>query len=60
VENPDLEAVRQIAVELSLNFELHEMEPWQAESYVRDVGRRLVDLVGYPDGWFSYEFEDGE
>lgn len=64
VEDPDLEAVRQLAIEMSLHMHFHEIamaEPFRAERHVHEWGRRLLDLVGWPDGWVSYEpIEDSE
>jgi hypothetical protein len=59
VENPDLEAIREIARQLTVDTKhFHEVamaDPFQAESYVQDVGRRLLLLVGYPEGTMIYD-----
>lgn len=58
VENPDLNEVRLIAVELAYNHDLHEIaidSVFKAETYVQEIGKRLLELVGWPDGWKSYE-----
>lgn len=57
-ENPDLEAVRKIAVELTLDtMHFHEMamaEPFAAERWIQERGKRLIELVGWPEGFTQY------
>lgn len=51
---PDIEAVRLIAFELVWDeMHFHERaiaDPFEAEAFVHDVGRRLLIAVGYPTG----------
>lgn len=51
-ETPDIETARLIAWELVYdNMHFHERamaDPFGAESYVQDAGRRLLAAVGYP------------
>lgn len=60
-DSPDLEAIREIAQELVGYWDFHELaisDPFKAESYVRGVGNRLVELVGWPEGYRMYTVPD--
>ena len=57
-DDAGLEQIREMAHEMAYNISFHEVaiaDAFKAERELREYGRRLIELVGWPAGWVTFE-----